>query len=119
MSTIREDQTKVVLLRGGADEFWQTVHEHYAHEDPLTWKYLAMLALSENAGWPLEYIGLVFSHHKGHVSRCLQKIKHELRSRFQLSPTMTITHDQKPGPRTKLDSGNKPKPSRKEPPHAA
>lgn len=45
-----------------------------------------MLALRENAGWPLEQIGLVFGHPKGHVTRCLVKIKQELRRRFHMSP---------------------------------
>ena len=45
-----------------------------------------MLALRENAGWPLEQIGLVFGHPKGHVTRCLVKIKCELRARFHMSP---------------------------------
>lgn len=31
--------------------------------------YLAMLALRENVGWPLERIGSEFGHPKGHVTR--------------------------------------------------
>lgn len=45
-----------------------------------------MLALRENAGWPLETIGLVFGHSKGHVTRCLAGIKEEVRRRFEVSP---------------------------------
>ncbi|MDA0836025.1 MAG: hypothetical protein O2955_20100 [Planctomycetota bacterium] len=86
MSTIRRDQTKVILPRCGQDEFWNFIKEQYAHETPLRWKYLAMLALRENAGWPLEQIGLVFGHPKGHVTRCLAAIKHELRTRFDRAP---------------------------------
>ena len=86
MSTIRQDGTKIVLPRTGPDHFWHLVHEHYAHEDQKKWKYLAMLALRENAGWPLEEIGLVFGHPKGHITRCLVKIKRELRQHFHMSP---------------------------------
>ncbi len=86
MSVAKPNGTKVVLPRTGADEFWQTVHEHYAGDDPRIWKYLAMLALRENAGWPLERIGNVFGHPKGHVTRCLRRIKDELRVRFRISP---------------------------------
>lgn len=88
MSIVREDTTKIVLTRSGADEFWQTVFEQYARDNPRKWKYLAMLALRENADWPLEYIGLVFSHRKGHVKRCLDRIKKELRKRLGSTGSM-------------------------------
>ena len=42
-----------------------------------------MLALRENAGWPLDKIGLVFGHPKGHVTRCLERIKQDLRRGFR------------------------------------
>jgi hypothetical protein len=86
VSIMKQDQTKIVLPRTGPDEFWRLVHRHYAADDPLKWKYLGMLALRENAGWPLLHIGLVFGHSKGHVLRCLVAIKRELRQRFDLSP---------------------------------
>lgn len=88
MSVIRQDQTKIVLPRTGPDHFWELVHEHYARDDARKWKYLAMLALRENAGWPLERIGAVFGHPKGHVTRCLSRIKAELRQRFRMSPEL-------------------------------
>ena len=88
MSTVREDTTKIVLTRSGADEFWQTIFEHYAGKSPRKWKYLAMLALRENADWPLEYIGLAFSHPKGHVKRCLDRVKKELRKQFGTTGSM-------------------------------
>ncbi|TWU13090.1 hypothetical protein CA54_19160 [Symmachiella macrocystis] len=83
MSTVKFDGTKIVLPKTGADVFWQTVHEHYAGEDQRKWKYLAMLALRENAGWPLDKIGMVFGHPKGHVTRCLDRIKCDLRQGFR------------------------------------
>jgi hypothetical protein len=84
---------KIVLPRGGPDEFWQQVHDHYAGASPLKWKYLAMLALRENAGWPLDCIGLAFGHPKGHVSRCLQQVSDELRRNFQPPPPPRGFHD--------------------------
>ena len=52
VSTVKYDGTKVVLPKSGPDSFWQTVHETYAGDDQRKWKYLAMLALRENSGWP-------------------------------------------------------------------
>ena len=88
MSTTNQDGSKTILPRTGPDHFWKTIHNEYAGEDQRKWKYLAMLALRENAGWPLEYIGTVFGHPQGHVTRCLQKIKTELQSRFRMSPDL-------------------------------
>jgi len=84
MSVTNRRGEKVTLSRTGADLFWKRVHDHYAAEDPTKWKYLAMLSLYENAGWPLMQIGYAFQHHKGHVQRCIQQIKSELRNRFEL-----------------------------------
>lgn len=86
MSTVDRDRVKVVLPRSGSDSFWATVHDHYAGDDPLLWKRLAMLALRENAGWPLDRIGEVFGHHKGHVQRSIEKTKSDMRARFKASP---------------------------------
>jgi hypothetical protein len=88
MSMTHPDGTKIVLPRTGADLFWSLIHEHYANEDTRKWKYLAMLALRENAGWPLDRIGQVFGHPKGHITRCLASVKQELRARFQASPEL-------------------------------
>lgn len=86
MSVARPNGTKIVLPRSGPDEFWQLVHDHFAGDDARKWKYLAMLALRENAGWPLDRIGNVFGHPKGHVTRCLARIKQELREGFDAAP---------------------------------
>lgn len=88
MSVCRPDETRVLLPRTGADEFWSLIRDNFANEDPRKWKYLAMLALRENAGWPLDTIGTVFGHPKGHVTRCLDRIKSELRDRFEASPEL-------------------------------
>ncbi len=82
MSVINRENLKVLLPRTGPDEFWQTIADAFAHEDQRKWKYLAMLALRENAGWPLEHIAKVFRHQPGHITRCLIRIKEELREQF-------------------------------------
>ncbi len=86
MSVIHEDGSKVVLPRVGAEEFWELMRDHYAEENSLRWKALAILALRENAGWPLETIAQVFGHHRGHVSRILTQVKNDLRDKFERSP---------------------------------
>lgn len=80
--------SKVILPRTGADVFWKLIHDHYAQEDSRKWKYLAMLALRENAGWPLDDIARVFHHPKGHITRCLANIKSDLRNRFEPTPDL-------------------------------
>ncbi len=74
---------RIVLPRVNGDEFWETVRDHYAQEDPRCWKFLAMFALHTTAGMSVEKIGYAFGHPPGHVSRCLQIVKRELRSRFR------------------------------------
>lgn len=86
MSIVRQNNQKVLLPRLDGEDFWEMIHDHYAHQDVQKWKGLAILALRENAGWPLEKIGFVFGHHKGHVSRILVKVKQELRDCFEQSP---------------------------------
>lgn len=83
MSIVNKANLKVLLPRSGTEEFWKAVSESFDSDDDRRWKYLAMLALREAAGWPLEQIAFVFGHPTGHVSRCLRTIKHELRTRFE------------------------------------
>lgn len=82
MSTVNERGGKVVLPRLAPDRLWETLARHYADRDPARWKRLAMVALHEDAGWPLSYIARLFGHHKGHVSRTVEKTKRELRELF-------------------------------------
>lgn len=86
MSVMNADKVKVILPRSGADEFWTEVHRSYADDDPRKWKYLAMLSLRVNGGWPVECIGRAFGHPKGHVTRCLSRVQQELRDRFAPPP---------------------------------
>lgn len=86
---------KVFLPRTGADTFWKLIYDHYAGADERKWRYLAMLALRENAGWPLDRIGKVFGHPKGHVTRCLARIKAELRERFNVDANfLRLDHEE-------------------------
>lgn len=94
MSVARPNGTKILLPRSGPDQFWQLIHDHFAGDDARRWKYLAMLALRENAGWPLDRIGTVFGHPKGHVTRCLRRIKLELRKDFEASPEFLELDDE-------------------------
>jgi hypothetical protein len=73
---------RIVLPRVNSDEFWERVQNHYAHEGARCWKFLAMFALHTTAGMSVERIGYAFGHPPGHVSRCLQIVRQELRSRF-------------------------------------
>jgi hypothetical protein len=82
MSMIRKNGRKIVLPRAAMEQQWDLIIRHYAKADARKWKYLAMLALKENANWPLECIGHVFKHPKGHVSRCLKQVRRELNSKF-------------------------------------
>jgi hypothetical protein len=86
MSIVNQKNLKVLLPRTGPDDFWQVISDSFARADERKWKYLAMLALRENAGWPLEHIAKVFRHQPGHVVRCLTKIKEELRDVFEPLP---------------------------------
>jgi hypothetical protein len=81
MSCIRRNGVKTLLPRNGPDAFWDAVEEQFDPDDARAWRYLAMLALRETAGWSLERIGRAFGHPKGHVTRCLERIKDDLRHR--------------------------------------
>ncbi len=87
MSVVDQRNVKVLLPRTGADEFWQTISDGFADADARRWKYLAMLALRENAGWSLEQIAKAFRHQPGHVCRCIENIKAEVREYFFNAPT--------------------------------
>ena len=93
MTVIREKryEKRIHLPRKGPDEFWQKMQQHYARCDSQTWKHLAMLALRENAGWPIRFIAKSFGHTDGYVTRNLAKVKGEIRLRFKLAPEMTPT----------------------------
>ena len=87
MSVVDGYGAKVTLDRVGPDAFWRVVVKEYAG-DERRWRYLAMLALRENAGWPLDRIGRAFGHPRGHVSRCLRKVRDELREEMDVEPSL-------------------------------
>lgn len=82
MTVVNSKHSKILLPRSGPDLFWQLLAEHYALEDEMRWRDLAILSLREIAGWTHERIGLAFGLNRGTVCRCLQKIKRELRQQF-------------------------------------
>lgn len=84
MSTTRADGTKIVISREDANFFWATVEKQFAANNSKKWKHLGMLALRETAHWSIESIAQAFGHPKGYVSRCLAKIKQELRDQFEI-----------------------------------
>ena len=86
MSIMFSNGLKAELPRTGPDEFWQIVHDGYARRNRRRWKYLAMLALRESLHWPMEFIALAFDHPRGHIVRCLQQVKDELREKFRTNP---------------------------------
>lgn len=90
MSVANEQGVQLSLPRTGGDALWRLLDEGWAGNDAHTWKLLAMLALRENAGWPLKYISRVFGHANGHTLRCIEQAKAEIRSRFQLEPSMNV-----------------------------
>lgn len=109
MSVMQEDGAKVVLPRVGAEEFWEIMRENYALESSLKWKALAILALRENAGWPLEAIASVFGHHRGHVSRILVQVKNDLREKFERSPDWLCLDDPDLDELEPIESRNEPR----------
>lgn len=88
MSMTDKKGSKIVLDRAGRDAFWDLVADRYAEDDPRKWRYLAMLALRENAQWSLELIGKAFGHHRGHVTRCLTQVRMKLRQELGQEPNI-------------------------------
>jgi len=74
MSVVNTSGEKVLLPRtGDLREAMRT----FAGENPSRWKGLACLNLSLQ-GWPLERIGLVVGHSKGHVTRLIERTQQAL-----------------------------------------
>jgi hypothetical protein len=90
MSIIKPNGRKVVLPRGGLDDQWKLIIRHYAGADARRWRNLAMLALRESSGWPLECIANAFCHPKGHVGRCIARVRSDLRARFQPADLVSL-----------------------------
>jgi len=88
MSVVNRNQVKVTLYRDGEDSFWKLIRQEFLQGPPSQrrrrLKYLAMLALRVNSGWTVEQIGDLFGHPKGHIPRCLERIKQEIRDAFDV-----------------------------------
>ena len=82
MSVADKEGLKVVLPRLGVDHLWEDMREHYAARNKTKWRHFAMLTLAELGNWPIEQIAIAMDHAPGHVSRCIHKIKSELREKF-------------------------------------
>lgn len=86
MTLIDRHEQKIPLPRAGVSELWTRVQNHFAQDDPVVWRDLAMLALRESSGWTLEQIGTAMGLTRGHVCRRLQSVKQDLRQRFCAEP---------------------------------
>jgi hypothetical protein len=84
MTIINRRYQRVVLHQSGIDHFWQMLQEHYAGDNALRWRRLAMLSLRVNSGWSLEQLGFLFGRDKGEIARALKRLRKELRTRFQV-----------------------------------
>jgi hypothetical protein len=93
MTIMNRRHERLAFPRDSLPGFWDFLRQNYANAEPRNWKYLAMLCLHEHSGWSLEQISLAFDHPKGHVSRCLQLVKQELRSRFRLPPGASVSDE--------------------------
>lgn len=82
MSAVNVSGEKVELPRDSTTSFWQEVERHYAADDHMRWKLLALLALRENCCWTFDQLGHATGHTRGHISRCLARVKNELKQRF-------------------------------------
>jgi hypothetical protein len=86
MSVVNQSGMKILLPARGPNVFWTAVFEHYAGEDAETWRRLAMFVLKETGGWTQDRIGHVFGIDRGTVCRALQRVRGELRERFDCEP---------------------------------
>jgi len=94
MSVMNREGRKVLLPRRG--EFWDSIRDAYAEDDPQAWRRLAMLALQEVAGWPVERIALTLGHRPSYIKDCISEVKCDLRARFD--PGRDRSHDRRRAP---------------------
>ena len=83
MSVIRPRGTKTLLPRRDPDAFWGNLRAQYAAEDNRRWKRLAMLTLTEAAGWPPDRVALAFGVTKRQVNRGVDATRKTLRAQFR------------------------------------
>ncbi len=88
MSVINRNGLKVILGKDGMSEIWRQLQKDYLSRKPYRQRWMAMFCLREMCGWTIESISFVVGQPKGHVSRCLKRIKEELVEQFEVSPTL-------------------------------
>ncbi len=97
MSVMNHRGEKIVLARGGMDQFWFDVLRYYGRHNDKRWRALAMLALRVNGRWPLECIARTFGLERRHVAVYLIRIRRELREQFEVpEAVLTDPHAAKP-----------------------
>ena len=83
MSVIRSHGAKICLPRRDPDRFWGNLRREFADEDVRRWKALAMLTLTEAAGWPPDRVGLAFGVSARQVNRGNGDTRRRLAHRFR------------------------------------
>ena len=93
MSVVNSSGFKILLPARDPDSFWASILDHYAGADADTWRRLAMFSLRESSGWTLERIALAFGQDRGTICRTLQRVKSDLRARFERGPSSRESGD--------------------------
>lgn len=86
MTMIDQWSQKVPLPRAGMGELWTRLQDNFAKDDPRLWRYLAMFVLRDVAGWTLQQCSHALGAKPGQISRCLPRVRRELRRRFREEP---------------------------------
>jgi hypothetical protein len=90
MSVMNHRGEKIVLARGGIDQFWFDVLRYYGRHNDKRWRALAMLALRVNGRWPLECIARTFGLERRHVAAYLMRIRRDLREQFEVPASVLM-----------------------------
>jgi hypothetical protein len=80
MSVMNRRGFKVILPRA-PDEFWQDPDDRLP-QDIESWRRFAMLALCEDARWPVGRVARLFGRPPGVVLDCLDRARSDLRRRL-------------------------------------
>src|SRR5262245_9640128 len=99
MSVMNHRGEKILLTRGGMDQFWYDVLRHYGRHNPRRWRALAMLALRVNARWPLVCIARTFQLYRHHVAAYLARIRRDLREQFDVPASVLMDRHATKSPR--------------------
>lgn len=72
---------KIVLPR--TRDMWRHIELHWAGDNRVRWKALAMLHLHVHCNWSLTMIGKAFGQHRGRVSRLIRNAQRRLAEQFE------------------------------------